>query len=289
MEFFIKHKTIVLFILFTLFCFISLSLQSSGVTNAVEGAGNAVIFPFQKLYHAVQTNVSLLWSGFSQLRNAQQELEKTRLRLQQYESVAEELEEIKRENEQLRNLLGLKQRLKYDSVLATIISKDPDNWFRTIIINRGSSDGIEVNMPVVAFFGDEKAIVGKIIEVRGSISRIVPIISPDLKIGVVFQESRYPGLLSGYSAIGKLCVIDYVDKTATIKSGDIVITSGQGGVFPPGLLVGVAVKSFPSESGAFQRVLVKPYINFDLIENVVVIKKEPDKEILKLIQDESQL
>ncbi len=104
-----------------------------------------------------------------------------------------------------------------------------------------------------------------------------------------FRKADIPAFLSGYSAIGKLCVIDYVDKTATIKPGDIVITSGQGGVFPQGLLVGVAVKSFPSESGAFQRVLVKPYINFDLIENVVVIKKEPDKEILKLIQDESQL
>ena len=285
MEFFIKHKTIVLFIAFTLFCFISLSMQSSSITNVVEGAGNAVIFPFQKFYHTLQTNISLLWSGFSQLRNAQEELEKTRLKLQQYESIAEELEEIKRENEQLRNLLGLKQKINYDSVLATIISKDPDNWFRTIIINRGSDDGIEKNMPVVAFFGDEKAIVGKIIEVRGSISRILPIISPDLKVGVVFQESRFPGLLSGYSAIGKLCVVDYVDKTATIKPGDVVITSGQGGVFPKGLLVGVAIKSFPSESGAFQRVLVKPYINFDLIENVVVIKKEPDKEILNLIQD----
>ena len=288
MEFFSRHKALMLFIVFTLFCFISLSIQSSRVTNVVEGAGNMVIFPFQKLYHTIQTNISLLWSGFSQLRNVQEELEKTRARLQYYESITEEVEEIKRENQQLRNLLGLKERLPYDSVLATIISKDPDNWFRTIIINRGSSDGIKVNMPVVAFFGDEKAIIGKIIEVRGSISRILPIISPDLKIGVVFQESRYPGLLSGYSAIGKMCIVDYVDKTATIKAGDIVITSGQGGVFPQGLLVGVAIRSFPSESGAFQRVLVKPYINFDLIENVIVIKKEPDLEILKLTEEETQ-
>ena len=288
MEFFSRHKALMLFIVFTLFCFISLSIQSSRATNVVEGAGNMVIFPFQKLYHAIQTNISLLWSGFSQLRNAQEELEKTRARLQYYESITEEVEEIKRENQQLRNLLGLNERLPYDSVLSTIISKDPDNWFRTIIINRGSSDGIKVNMPVVAFFGDEKAIIGKIIEVRGSISRILPIISPDLKIGVIFQESRYPGLLSGYSAIGKMCIVDYVDKTATIKAGDIVITSGQGGVFPQGLLVGVAIRSFPSESGAFQRVLVKPYINFDLIENVIVIKKEPDLEILKLTEEEIQ-
>jgi len=84
-----------LFIVFTLFCFISLSIQSSRVTNVVEGAGNMVIFPFQKLYHAIQTNISLLWSGFSQLRNVQEELEKTRARLQYYESITEEVEEIK--------------------------------------------------------------------------------------------------------------------------------------------------------------------------------------------------
>lgn len=288
MEYFIKHKTILLFVVFTLFCFISLSLQSSSVTSAAEGAGSMVISPFQKLYHAVQTNVSLLWSGFAQLRSAQEELEKTRLQLQKYEAAAEELEEIKRENDQLRGLLGFKQRIQYDSILASIISKDPDNWFRTIIINKGTSDNIKEHMPIIAFIGDEKAIVGKVIEARSSVSRIVPIISPDLKVGVVFRESRYPGLLSGYSAIGKLCVIDYVDKTASIQAGDVVISSGQGGIFPPGLLVGVAVRSFPSESGAFQRVLVRPYINFDLIENVVVIQKEPDKEILKLLQEESR-
>lgn len=160
-----------------------------------------------------------------------------------------------------------------------------DLFHNVIRHNKSSSDNNII--PGVAFFGDESYHWEDNRSKRFNF-RILPIISPDLKIGVVFQESRYPGLLSGYSAIGKMCIVDYVDKTATIKAGDIVITSGQGGVFPQGLLVGVAIRSFPSESGAFQRVLVKPYINFDLIENVIVIKKEADLEILKLTEEETQ-
>ena len=108
-------------------------------------------------------------AGFSELTEVRNELQKTREKLQKYESVSEELTEIKKENERLRSLLGMKENIPYESIAASIISKDPDNWFRTLIINKGSSHGVKVNMPVIAFKDGQKSVVGKIVEVRGSV------------------------------------------------------------------------------------------------------------------------
>jgi len=240
--------------------------------------------PFQKLYNSAQDGISLLWAGFTELSEVRKELKQTRMKLQKYESMAEEVSEIKRENQRLRTLLNMKQRLEFESLPAEIVSKDPDNWFRTIIINRGSRDGIRENMPVIAFSGEHKAVVGKVMEVRWSVSRIMPVISPDMKMGVMFQESRKPGLLSGYASNAKLCVVDYVDKGYHVGRGNIVITSGQAGIFPRGLIVGRTLKSFVSESGSFQKIIVQPYVDYDSIEQVYVIKKEPDEELLNLLE-----
>lgn len=286
MEFLIRHKSIVAFIVFFLFCVISLSIQSSSLTMTVEGVGSMTIMPFQKGYDGIQEGIHMLWAGFTELGDVRNELRKTREKLQTYEGIAEELGEIKKENERLRRLLDMQQRVPYESVAATIISKDPDNWFRTIIINRGAKDGIQVNMPVIAFSGEEKAVVGKVIEVRQSVSRVLPIISTDLRVGVMFQESRFPGLLTGFSSNSSLAMVDYISKSASIKFGDVIVTSGQGGVFPQGLLVGKVMKPLITESGAYQKAAVRPFIDYNQVEEVYVIKKVPENDLLDLLVKE---
>ncbi|MBN2160731.1 MAG: rod shape-determining protein MreC [Spirochaetes bacterium] len=286
MEFIIRNKSVVAFISFTLFCIISLSLQSTTFTLSFEGIISAVTMPFQKAYNGVQGGISRIWAGFTELTEVRDELMKTRAKLQQYESMTDEMSEIRRENDRLRELLGMKERVEYDSIPSSIISKDPDNWFRTIIINKGASDGIRENMPVIAYQGGQKAVVGTVIEVRGSISRIAPIISPAVRIGVKLQESRFPGLLCGYSGNSNLCKMDYISRAAFIKFNDVVITSGQGGVFPAGLVVGTVLKSYSLESSAYQRAMVKPVVDYDLVEDVFVIKKDIDKDLFEIFDEE---
>lgn len=284
MEFFIRNRNIVAFVAFTLFCIVSLSIQSSTFVLTFEGVGSAFLSPFQKAYDGIQGGTGRLWAGFTELNDLRDELGKTRAKLQQYESIAEELDEIRYENERLRKLLDLGTRVTYDSIPASIIAKNPDNWFRTIIINRGENDGVRINMPVVAFQGEEKAVVGKIVEVRGSISRILPIISSDIRVGVKLIDDRSPGLLSGTSSNTGMCVIDYISRAIQVKPGEAIITSGQGGVFPPGLSIGTVIRTEVLESSAYQKVIVKPVIDFDHLEDVFIIKKEPDKELLQIFE-----
>lgn len=286
MDFFIRHKSVVAFAGFTLFCLISLSLQSTSFVFSLEGVGSALVTPFQRVYDGIQGGISTFWAGFTDLKKVRNELEETRKKLHKYESISMELTEIKRENARLRRLLDMKARIEYDSVAASVISKDPDNWFRTIVINRGASDGIRVNMPVVAYQGGVKAVVGKITEVRGNISRVIPIISPSIRIGVKLQDSRFPGLLTGYSASARLCVIDYIGRAAIIRFGEYVITSGQAGIFPPGMLIGRVIKSDNVEASAYQSAVVKPVVDYNLLEQVFVITRDPDEELMKVFEEQ---
>jgi len=283
-EFFIRHKTVIAFVFFSLFSIISLSVQSSTLTLTIEGIGSGLIMPFQKLYNGFQNGITTIWAGFTELSDVREELQKTRQKLQKYESITEELTEIRNENQRLRELLGQKELISHDSIPASLISKDPDNWFRTLIINRGSSDGVKINMPVVAYVGGQKGVVGKVIEVRGSIARVLPVISPVMKLGVMLQEGRYPGILYGLSSNSNLCVMDYISRTAGIKFNDIVITSGQGGVFPPGLMVGKVLRADVLEASPYQRATVQLFVDYNLIEEVFVIRKEPDKDLTEMLE-----
>lgn len=293
MDFFDRHKSIVIFISLTLFCIISLSVQGSGFTLTFEGIMSALTMPFQKAYNGLHGGTSRLWAGFSELDKVKTELEFTRAKLHTFESVDIDISEIKKENERLRSLLGMKQMLRYDSIPATIIAKDPDNWFRTLIINRGESDGIKINMPVVAYQVVQngnvkelvKGVVGKIVEVRGSIARIQPLISPDIKIGVKIGENRFPGLLSGYTYNSNLCAVNYITRAAPIKFGDIVLTSGEAGVFPPGLIIGTVVKSDVPETSPYQRAIVKPSMDYNMLDEVFIIKKAPEKDLFDLFEE----
>jgi len=170
------------------------------------------------------------------------------------------LGEAGRENTRLTHLLNLPQHTGFKTIGARVIGRDAGNWWKSIQIDRGSNDGVHENPPVLNADG----LIGKIIKVTRGEARVLLITDSNCKVSVLLQDSRLPGVVAG----GQMT---YVDRNAKITPGENVITSGLGGIFPKGILIGTVVKAELNRQGMYQDVDIKPAVDFLRLEEVVVI------------------
>ena len=148
---------------------------------------------------------------------------------------------------------------------AAVIGRDPSPFLHYVIINRGSDDGIRRGMPVVA----QEGLVGRVAQVTANAARVELITDPAAQVGVQLQPSEVDGVLTG-SITGDLSV-DLIPQDAELQAGDLVFTSGIGGLFPSNILVG-QVSSVRQEAQAlFQTATVQPVVDFTRLEIVLVI------------------
>lgn len=169
------------------------------------------------------------------------------------------------EAKRLQNVLNLKKDINYPAVGAQVINKSETTLFKTIMINRGTSHGLNVGLPVVA----SKGIVGRITETSWRASRVLLIIDENSNIDALIQRTRTQGILQGAGYAG--CLLKYVLKSEDIRIGDVVISSGLGGIFPKEILLGVVTKVEKRRSGLFQQIEVSPSVDFSKLEEVLVL------------------
>jgi len=170
---------------------------------------------------------------------------------------------------QLQKLASLKDEYNYDILPARIVLKDNMDWSRTIVINRGTRDGLTPNMAVVSGAG----LVGKIIRTGYAYSRVLLLIDSTFKVGARLRNSNFAGLLEG-RGMNKL-ILNYLPREATFHKNEEVVTSGLGGIFPPGYLIGTVKKTHYEEYGFYKYITVKPAVNFNTLELVAVVKRLP--------------
>src|SRR5688572_10398387 len=184
-------------------------------------------------------------SGFFQqiwnFRSTAYENEQLKQRLSVVETELHTARAAAAENERLKALLGLSEQLNIESIPARVIARDPSVWFNTITINRGSSSGVEMNMPVVAAGG----IVGRVITVTPWASQVMLLTDEKAGAGAVVGQLGQSGALGsvrGRADLGvALIEMRYVSGTEKVEVGDNVMTTGQDGIYPAGLNVGKVV------------------------------------------------
>jgi rod shape-determining protein MreC len=169
------------------------------------------------------------------------------------------------EGVRLRKLLDIKDGLHHKTVAARVIDNDRASLFKTILINKGTTEGLRVGLPVLS----DQGVVGRIIETSWHASRVLLLIDENSNIDALIQRSRAQGILQGAGTAG--CNLKYISRAENIQTGDVVLSSGLAGVFPKGLLLGAVTGISGAEGGLFQKIDVASAVDFSKLEEVLVL------------------
>jgi rod shape-determining protein MreC len=174
-----------------------------------------------------------------------------------------------RENDLLRSALGWQRQMPWKLKLASVITRDPANWWRTVEIDLGSRDGVVENLPVLTADG----LVGRVSSVGRMSSQVVLIGDPNCKASALVENPAHDmGIIAPNGPMdNSLVELTYLSGSANLKSGQGVITSGLGGIFPRGIPIGQVVDSQPAEFGLYTEARVKLNANLGALEQVWVL------------------
>ena len=175
------------------------------------------------------------------------------------------------QNTELTRLLTFRQQLPLRTIGARVIGRDASNWWRSIQIDRGTDDKVTENLAVVTADG----LVGKVVSATRSEARVLLLLDSNCKASAILQTSRELGSVTGPDTAfvrTPQYVMTYVRRDTKVQPGEAVITSGLGGVFPKGLLIGTVESSqLNRQNGMYQDIVVKPAVNYRRLEEVLVI------------------
>lgn len=213
---------------------------------------------------------------FRQIFNFQSiaaENEQLKQRLSEVEGQLHVAQQQAAENERLKGLLDLRDKRTYETVPARVIARDPSVWFNTITINRGSSSGVVVNMPVVSATG----IVGRVVTVSPWASQVMLVTDEKAGAGAVVGQLGESGALGSVRGRPDLGLIEmrYVSGLEKVAMGDYVMTTGQDGIYPPGLNVGDVVDVKNGTATQPHQILIRPGSRLDRLEEVAVLLYKP--------------
>ncbi len=176
------------------------------------------------------------------------------------------LEEAAQENKRLRGLLSFKNR-KYSSILAQVIGKSSDNWRKTIIINKGKKCGIIKDMAVIS----QEGLVGRVVDAGLRNSKVMLITDYSSKVDAFVKRTRDQGIVEGNLLSLRM---KYINKHSDVQKGDTIISSGMGGIYPKGLIIGEVKKINKDRQGLYINAQILPAVNLHKLEEVLCLKEE---------------
>ena len=223
--------------------------------------------PFQDLASRAVKEVRKTWRNYFSLVSVAEENQRLKQLLGKAVEDSILQRELDLENNRLRDLLAFQRSLPNPAIAAQIIAKDPSAWFNTVIIDKGAADGLRKGLPAVT----SRGIAGQVVEVSAHQSKLMLIIDRNSAVDALVQRTRSRGIVKG--AARDECYLDYVMHEDDMRVGDGVVSSGFDGVYPKGLLIGTVSAINFQGSDFFKEVRVTPSVDFDTLEEVLVILK----------------
>jgi rod shape-determining protein MreC len=237
--------------------------------ETARGYLQTLVSPLQ--YMANAPKQAMTWASENIITRRQLMSENKDYREQElfFHEQALQLDIVRQENERLRSLLSSPVRGEIKKMFAEILSVDGDPYTHQVVINRGANDGVYDGQPVL----DEKGIVGQILHVGASSSRVILISDISHAIPVRVQRNGLRLIASGSGQIDRL-IHNFVPHSADVKKGDLLVTSGLGGKYPEGYPVSRVVLVRADESREFSTIYSQPVAQIDRLRYMLLLSKE---------------
>lgn len=259
--------TVIIFILMG----VSFAMLRGGSSFTGANAANVVVSPVQKFFSSIGNSVGGFFEFISDAKNYKEENKELKDKTEQQAQTIRELESYKQENQRLRALLELKDsHSDKDMVGCEVIAKDPGNWFDAFTIDKGKNYNIKTNDVVVTNGG----LVGRVTEVGNNWARVVAIIDTDSSLGAVVTRTQDIAIVDGDLTLSDSgqCRLSSLTDTTSLVVGDEVETSGLGGIYPKGILIGTVREIKSDVSGYSQYAIIDTAVDFERIREVMVIR-----------------
>ena len=273
MFFFRNYKTIIFVVILLAIVLIVLSynLKQRSTAGLATKVVLEVAAPVQNALDASVKGVSDPWYRYLLLVGIEEENRKLKKKIDDMKSQLILYQEGYLEAQRLRNLLALKDDNDFDFVTARVIGRAQVALSQTILINKGTADGLNAGQPVMTALG----LVGRVIDASWHSAKVLPLIDENSNVDAIVQRNRIQGIIRGAGSRG--CVLKYISKTQDVREGDIIVSSGMGVVFPKGMMIGQVTHVDRQEAGLFLRINVTPSIDFSKLEEVSVATSPEDE------------
>lgn len=243
---------------------------TGGFASIPEALVGTFVTPIVKASSAVSDNVAGFFNSLVHAKDIEKENKELRSELAQAYKDLSDYEKAKKENEQLKKVLGIKeQNPDYEMEAATVIGRDSAAAFGKFTVNKGSLNKIELNSPVIT----EDGLVGIITEVGPTYSVVTTILDPEINVGIFNSRTQETGVVGGSAELynkGRT-KLKLLPRDTALLSGDIIETSGIGGLFPSGILIGTVKTMGAENSGVSMYAEVEPIVDVMSVSDVVIV------------------
>ncbi len=277
---FVKNKLAVLIIALsvTFLSLIGYSVNRQRMSFVENGVGvtiNSVQGIFYNGFYKIRSSFKFI-TNFSEVKVANEELRKANSELQ---GKALEYDALKQESERLKKMLKFtEQRDEYQYIGANIIGVSGNNFLEGFIINKGENKGIKKRM--IAMTGE--GLVGQVTSVGNNWSIVQCLSNENIAVAALVQNTRdNNGIVKGYKDENNklLAEIHRLSLDSGIKVGDVIVTSGLGGIYPPGIRIGSVLSVHEDKGEVMKSAIIQPYVDFTKIEEVFIVVPKEDREI----------
>ncbi|MDQ6859776.1 MAG: rod shape-determining protein MreC [Verrucomicrobiota bacterium] len=237
-------------------------------TRNLQSGFYQMISPFLSTGSGLEQQITAMRKGLKTLEELEKENQGLRVENRSLKATNQALRDVEHDVNRLRVALNYREKSVFKLVPAEIVTRETSTWWRTVTINRGKEDGVQGDMPVVT----EEGLVGKTTTVSESISVVLLISDENCRVAASIEGSREQGIVQGERVAGALTPLldlNFLSKQANLQPGQKVYTSGVGGVFPSGLLIG-AVKEYKVRELDSQARL-QPAVDLSKLEDVFVV------------------